>query len=118
MPNPQFLEMMAQAEFVVVPLKPGAFPHGHTTVVEALRLGKPVISTQSASVEDYVIDGQTGLLVQAGQASGYRQAIQLWLEHPELRQAAARQAQEFAENLTYRAFAGRLAALCQEVLQA
>jgi hypothetical protein len=50
MPLPEFLTRMAGARFVVVPLRDPDSPHGQTTVVQALALGKAVISTRSPSV--------------------------------------------------------------------
>ncbi len=41
MPLQDFLGWAAGALCVVVPLRPGADPHGHTTVAQALRLGAP-----------------------------------------------------------------------------
>lgn len=117
LPHPQFLYQMSKATFVVVPLKAGAHPHGHTTVVEALSLGKAVISTRHASVEDYVIEGQTGLLVEPGDVTGYREALWQLLENPPLQRALEQQAQRFAQHLTYPAFAQRLAELCSQVLE-
>jgi len=116
LPHPQFLHQMAKAAFVVVPLKAGTHPHGHTTVVEALSLGKAVISTRQASVEDYVIEGQTGLLVEPGDVAGYQQALRLLCEDLHLRRTLAQQAQRFAQVLTYPAFAQKLAELCSQVL--
>jgi len=45
---------MAGAKFVVAPLQEGIDPHGHTTIVQALRLGKTLISTRNASIDDDV----------------------------------------------------------------
>lgn len=77
-----FLGTMARASLVVIPLLPGVHPHGHTTIVQARRLGKVVVTARNASVEDYVTDGEDGLLVDPGDAAGYRNAIQRLLKDP------------------------------------
>lgn len=117
MPRPRFLELAAGALFVVAPLKEGSHPHGHTTVVEALRLGKAVISTQSASVDDYLAHGREGLLVKAGDSLAYREAILKLAQDSALRQACEQQARLRAAELTYEVFARRLASLCAELIQ-
>lgn len=116
MPLPQFLDLMAGASFVVVPLQEGRHPHGHTTVVQALRMGKAVITTRNASTNDYVSEGQEGLLVSPGNVSEYRQAIVRLLENPELLDSCERYALQRASDLTYHAFAQRTISLCQRML--
>ncbi|MEW5871404.1 MAG: glycosyltransferase [Chloroflexota bacterium] len=118
MPRARFLELAAGALFVVVPLKEGSNPHGHTTVVEALRLGKAIISTQSASVDDYLAHGREGLLVKAGDSLSYREAILKLAQDQALRYACEQQARLRAKELTYEVFAKRLSSLCAELLQA
>lgn len=116
MPVREFLELMANALFVVVPLQEGHHPHGHTTVVQAMRLGKAVITTRDASVSDYVADGQAGLLVSAGDAGEYREAILRLLDEPELRRSCEQHALARAPDLTYEAFARGITDLCRRML--
>jgi len=116
MPLDNFMAMMAKSLFVVVPLQPGARPHGHTTVVQALRLGKAVITTKEASVEDYVSEGGSGLLVASGDVEGYRRAIMRLMTDHALRHTCEQQARQIAQELTYTAFAKRIVALCKAVL--
>lgn len=116
-PRQEFLERMAGASFVVAPLVEGLHPHGHTTLVQAQRLGKAVITTRSASVDDYVIHGREGLLVSPGDVAGYRQAILKMSQDHELRAACEQHAMARAPELTYTAFANRLTQLCLELLQ-
>ena len=116
MPLPDFLAEMAGGLFVVVPLRRGVYSHGQTTVVQALRLGKAVVTTRDASIEDYVSDGREGLLVDPGDVQGYRAAIARLLEDEELRRACARAALARGAESTYAAFARRLTALCSELV--
>ena len=118
MPLPEFLDAVAGATLVVVPLRRGSYSHGHTTVAQALRLGKAVVTTRDASIEDYVEDGREGLLVEPGDADGYRAAIRRLLDDHELRGSCERAARARAEDFTYEAFAERLAALCLALLAA
>jgi glycosyltransferase involved in cell wall biosynthesis len=112
---PDFLERMAGALFVVVPLREADSDFGQTTVVQALSLGKAVVATRSPGVVDYVEDGQEGVLVEAGDAAELRAAVERLAGDAEFRDACERHARERAEELTYAAFGARLAALCEEL---
>jgi glycosyltransferase involved in cell wall biosynthesis len=117
LPLPRFLGMAAAARFVAVPLKPGPAPHGQTTVVQAIRLGKALVATRDASLEDYVEDGKNGLLVDAGDVDGYRDAVRRMWNDDELRASCEREAAARAGELTYEAFAARIVALCEELVR-
>jgi glycosyltransferase involved in cell wall biosynthesis len=114
-PLDHFLALMAGAHVVVVPLEGGG-SYGHTMVAQALCLGKAVVTTRSAGVDDYVRDGREGLLVEAGDVEGYRRALATLLGDDELRHACERAALSRAPELTYAAFARSLEALCREIL--
>jgi len=112
MPLPEFLQRMARARIVVVPLREGSSDFGQTTLVQALSIGKPVVATRSPGVVDYVHDGREGLLVDAGDAAGYRAAVLRLYRNAELRRACRRHALERARLSSYPAFADRVAQLC------
>ena len=116
MPLERFLSIMAGSLFVAVPLRPNADTGGHTTIAQALCLGKAVVTTRGVGVEDYVTDGEEGLLVDAGDVAGYRAALQTLLEDEELRRSCERRARERAPELSYAAFARAIESLCGEVL--
>ena len=107
MPLQDFLERIARARVVVVPLLDESSDFGQTTVVQALSLGKPVVATRSPGVVDYVADGREGFLVAAGDAGALRAAIAR-LDDDDLRRACSRRALERARDSTYAAFADRL----------
>jgi hypothetical protein len=115
-PVAEFLEHMARARFVVAPLQAGWRSHGQTTVVQAICLGQALVSTRQASVEDYIGEGENGLLVEAGDVAGYRQAILRLLDEPGLLAELSAGARRRAPELTYAKFTTRLAALCAEVI--
>jgi glycosyltransferase involved in cell wall biosynthesis len=112
----EYLEIMSHARFVVNPLKPGLNPHGQTTIVQALRMGKAVVSTYQASIDDYVQQGKQGLLVEPGDIAGYRDAILQLYSNTALRQKIEHESNIIAQNLTYKAFATNLLALCREMI--
>jgi glycosyltransferase involved in cell wall biosynthesis len=115
MPLASFLDRLAGARIVVVPLRDGASDFGQTTVVQALSLGKPVIATRSPGINDYVHDKREGILVEAGDVAACRAAI-LWLDaDPELRAACRAHALERARLSAYSAFADRIAGLLRSL---
>jgi glycosyltransferase involved in cell wall biosynthesis len=116
MPLQKFLKMAAHAQFVVVPLQEGTGARGHTLIVQALSLGKAIITTCNAGIDDYVTDGQEGFVVPAGDIEVYRQSIlKLW-QAPARRRSCEQRARIKAQDLTYEVFARRLVALCHQVL--
>ena len=117
LPLQEFLALMAGAGVVVVPLRDSEAPHGHTTVAQALCLGKTVVTTRGASVEDYVRDGVEGLLVEPGDVAGYRDAIVRLMDDRELRTSCEESARRRAPEFSYETFARSLEALCLELLR-
>jgi hypothetical protein len=116
MPLEAFLPRLARSEFVVVPLRTPGSPHGQTTVVQALALGKAVVATRTPGVLDYVEDGKEGLLVEPGDIEGYRTSATRLSEDPDFRQACEQNARAKSAMLTYDVFGDRLAALCKELV--
>jgi UDP:flavonoid glycosyltransferase YjiC (YdhE family) len=116
MPLQDFLSYAAGSLFVVVPLLGADTPHGHTTIAQALSLGKAVVTTRGAAVADYVRDGVEGLLVEPSDVGGYREAILRLLGDEDLRRRCERASRERAAEFSYAAFASSIVALCREVL--
>ena len=116
MPLDRFLAHMAGSLFVVVPLKGLDTPHGHTTIAQALSLGKAVVTTRGSAVADYVRDGVEGLLVDPGDVVGYREAIVRLANDSGLRRSCEEAARARAPEFAYEAFARSLVALCLDVL--
>lgn len=116
MPVQSFLERLAGALVAVVPLRDPASDFGQTTLVQALALGKAVVATRSPGIVDYIEDGYEGLIVEAGDVAGYREAILRLVYDEELRRTCETHARERAEVLSYRHFGAELAATCCSLL--
>lgn len=115
MPVPDFLARLAGAAVVALPLRSPGSQFGQTTLVQALSLGKAVVVTRAPGVTDYVEDGREGLLVEAGDADGLRDAVLRLLRDDALRARCEAHARDRAADLTYGAFADKLRALCEEL---
>jgi hypothetical protein len=116
MPLQAFLERMAGAVAVVVPLDSASSPHGQTTLVQALALGKPVVATRSVGVIDYVRDGENGFLVDAGDVEALRRVLLRLVEDPELRGRLATSAYADPGALLYANHAEQLERVCRALL--
>jgi len=85
------------ARIMALPLQSADTPCGHVTIVGAQYLDVPIIATASTGVEDYIRDGETGLLVDVGSAQAMGEAIdRLWAE-PATGQRLADAARAFVE---------------------
>ncbi len=90
----EVLELFGSAQAALLSSAWENFPH---TVVEALAVGTPVISTDVGGVREAVEDGENGLLVPVGDVDALAEAMQRFLDDDALRvrlRAAARRSVE------------------------
>lgn len=86
LPLAELIERMARARIIVLPLEHRRISTGQTVLLQAMALGRPVIATRTAGTEDYLEDGENGVLTPPGDAAALRTAIlDLW--HDEARAA-------------------------------
>ncbi len=69
------------------------------TLLEAMAAGKPAVATRVGGIPEAVVDGQTGLLVPAGDAPAMAQALLNVLADPARRQRMGEQARRRAHAL-------------------
>lgn len=92
------LRLAQQARINVIPLVPNdkVTAAGQVTIVEAMRMGRAIISTRCLGTEDYIIDGETGLLVEPHSVEAMTEAIdRLWNDEA-LRRRLGQAAQQYA----------------------
>jgi len=90
--------VVQQSRFSVVPLLDPNIASGQVTVIESMRMNRPVIATRSMGTTDYIRDSETGTLVPPREPEALAAAmLQLW-DDASLRQRYARNAAEFAEE--------------------
>ncbi len=78
-----YLKLLFEARIVVVPLLDVPFVCGQSVLIHAMTAGKAVIATRGVSTMDYVVDNETGLLVEPGNVSELQSKIVYLLNHPD-----------------------------------
>ena len=90
--------LAAKARVNVVPLIDGRSSSGQVTVVEAMRLGTPIVATETIGTADYIESGETGYLVPANNAKAMTNAIlEIWND-PDLQSKFSGNSSDFAEK--------------------
>jgi glycosyltransferase involved in cell wall biosynthesis len=74
--------LYANAQFVVLPVRDLVYSAGATACMEAGSMARAVIAFHSKGISDYIIDGETGILVEPGNVQAMQEAIQDLLAHP------------------------------------
>jgi Transposase, Mutator family/Glycosyl transferases group 1 len=98
--------LYAESAAVVIPLRANSMGAGTTTMVEAMLMGKPVIITRShdgsfAGRRD-LIDGDHVIMVDAGDVTAWRKAIERLMTDAELRRRIGAKGREWALHHTNR----------------
>ncbi|OAS22009.1 glycosyltransferase [Methylobacterium platani] len=107
-------DLCGRARVNVVPLSNIAFTSGQVTVLEAMMLGKPVVATRAAGTEDYVVEGENGLLVPPADPDALAAALAALWDDPEARTRLGRGARRtIEERATFRAVAPAMAAVLE-----
>ena len=99
----------AAADVVLAPSKigPDGWAEGQgLTIIEAMAVGRPVVSTTTGGIPDTITDGRTGLLVPPADAPAIAAAVRRLMAHPAL---AERLAREGAASVRSRFDRGRTA---------
>lgn len=92
------LRLAQQARMSIVPLADVAAASGQITLVEAMRMGRPLIVTDGIGSRDYVADGSTGLLVPPRDPAALATAMRRLWDDGALRTRLASGARRFAEE--------------------
>jgi glycosyltransferase involved in cell wall biosynthesis len=118
--NPgRFDELMAGARAVVVPLPERDFhTGGHTIIVNAMKLGKPIIVLGRAEYKSYLEHGKTGLLLAPGDSESLRAAIDRVFAEPEFARFLAHNAHEAAATFSPEIFFERVFEAIEAAFQA
>ena len=94
----QKCELLRQALFLCMPSR---YEGWGIAAVEAQAAGKAVLGTRVSGLRDAVREGETGLLVEAGQPEALAGGMRQLLDQPELRQRLGRQGREWARRFDW-----------------
>ncbi len=75
--------LMKGAAAVIFPLERTSSPAGETTLVDAMFYGKPIITTQTITTQEYITHGHNGLLVPCKDPDAIVDAINVIFANPE-----------------------------------
>jgi glycosyltransferase involved in cell wall biosynthesis len=104
----------ARSRFVVIPLHAGTtqWSAGSASVLQPQAMGKPVIATHIPGLTDYVLDGETGFLVDGDDPKSMADAIEYLWKNPEKAKEMGRCAQEWVRKYySYDAWIGSVCSL-------
>lgn len=106
--------VFAAADVVVCPSE---FESYGLSVVEAMACGKPVVSTRRGGPSETVVHGETGFLVDPGDAEGFARHVIELLRNPDLRARMGAAARERAvEKFSIRAQTATFTHMVEKVL--
>jgi glycosyltransferase involved in cell wall biosynthesis len=89
LPHGRLLELFHAADLAVQPAVPGVFPNA---TLEALAVGRPVLTTLAAGSPELVRDGENGLVVDPPDPGALAAAIDRFLDDAQLRDRLERSA--------------------------
>jgi glycosyltransferase involved in cell wall biosynthesis len=97
-PYPRAMNVVANSQLTVVPLRDSKVPCGHVTLVSGMLLKKAVVATNSAGVLDYVKDGWNGLLCEPHNPTDMAKKIRALWEEPDTARAFGENGFHFASE--------------------
>ncbi len=78
----KYIELVQGARFVVLPFKKINFDCGQTVLTQSMSMGKAVIVTRFVGTEDYVINNEDGIFVEAQDYSMLKEKTNYLLQNP------------------------------------
>jgi glycosyltransferase involved in cell wall biosynthesis len=102
----------ASSQFIVIPIQDLVYSAGATVTLEAGAMARAVVAFRSAGIKDYIVDGETGILVEPGNVKAMRDAIQYLLSNPvEAKRLGDNARQRIVEELNLESYVGNIAEL-------
>jgi glycosyltransferase involved in cell wall biosynthesis len=115
-PYRELRDTYSKARLVVLPLKSVDYAAGVNTLLESMAMAKPVIVSRTKGIEDYVVDGETGLFVEPEDVSDLHDAIAAVLASTDLQQRLGTNARQvIEERMNLDIYADRVAEIVRNV---
>lgn len=90
--------IILHSRFMALPLLHAEVPCGHVTMVNAMKMGKALVATDSRGIADYVLPGKTALLCRPGDAEAMARDISRLWDEAALRDSLGQAGKEFADR--------------------
>jgi len=103
----EMLGYLQKCKAVVIPLANSDVSSGQLSLIEALRMGKPTIVSRNSSLMDYVIDGETSLVIDNNKQS-LASAIEYINQEDNYKRMSAFCKKYFRDNLSIESLAGNI----------
>jgi glycosyltransferase involved in cell wall biosynthesis len=108
-PYSKYIELLSHCKFVVVPLKKLVKSTGQVVILEAMGLGKPVITTRTTGTVDYIEHGSNGILVPPEDPETLKMEIVKLINNNELSKTLSNKAlKEVLEDYTFDKYTSRI----------
>jgi glycosyltransferase involved in cell wall biosynthesis len=116
--KPEIISLLQRARLVVLPMVEEGLVAGTVSIVEALGLGCPLIASNRQGVDDYIQEGQTGLLVKPRALEPLTEAIDRLWHDDQLRDRLRKQSRQYAiQHLTDEAAGASLGRILNQVTE-
>jgi glycosyltransferase involved in cell wall biosynthesis len=115
LPHLSLRELYARSQFVVLPLHTLVYSAGATVSLEAGCMARAVIAFRSEGITDYIIDGETGILVEPGNIQALKESIEYLLANPqEAKRLGQNARQRIVEELNFETYVKSIASLLRK----
>jgi glycosyltransferase involved in cell wall biosynthesis len=117
MPWYAYGRLLKRAKFVLIPLKKVDEAVGLSVILDSMAAGRALIVSDIPGTSEYIVHGETGLLVPPGNPDAMRTAIEYLWENPTLCAEMGRRARQiYEEKYTFPIFAQRVDKILHEIL--
>lgn len=101
LPEARVRELLRQAAVSILPMREGGMSQGHVRLCDAVDAGAAIVASNTRSLEGYVEDGRTAVLVPLDDPAALRAAVDRLMADPAARERLARAAFERAGGWTW-----------------
>jgi len=115
-PFGQYVDLLANASFVIIPLKDVDYVTGQMVMLHSMALCKAVIVTKCSGTIDYIEDWKTGIFVEPYNDDDLRNKVTYLIDHPEVAKAIGIRARKAVEDkFNHKIFAKNLSNIIIDV---
>jgi glycosyltransferase involved in cell wall biosynthesis len=115
--HPQLRDLYRKAQVVAICTRPNIYGSGTTVILEAMVMGKAVIATHNPGLEDYIVHGETGVLVPPNDPDAMARELADLLADPDrCARLGAAARQRALGSFSSQAMCQRLAAVIRSVI--